>query len=217
MALDIGALQTGAADIGALQTTFVPTATISLSPSTGQQGAAIAVTITGTNTNFVGGSTAVSVSGTGLTVGTISVSSSTSLTISLSIASGATLGARTLTVTTGTEAPTATFTITAPGTIAARGNIDFDQIRATARLGNGSQIQMAGTGGYTQGHLLIYDANGNAIDGGGAGASIVSPPATHTSTGTPGQLAYDSSGNFYWCYATNAWARMGSGGFSNSF
>lgn len=47
----------------------------------------------------------------------------------------------------------------------ARGNIDYDQIRAAARRGDGSLIQM-GDGGYTPGNVLVYDANGNAVDGG---------------------------------------------------
>lgn len=71
----------------------------------------------------------------------------------------------------------------------ARGNIDFDQIRVSARSGNGSQ-------------LLTWNTP---------------PPALHTSTGITGQVAYDAFGNFYWCYSTNSWARMGPGGYSNSF
>lgn len=71
----------------------------------------------------------------------------------------------------------------------ARGDIDSDQIRASARTGNGSQ-------------LLTWTAPA---------------PALHTSTGVAGQVAYDSSGNLYWCYATNSWARIGPGGYSNSF
>jgi hypothetical protein len=70
----------------------------------------------------------------------------------------------------------------------ARGNIDFDQIRVAARTGNGLQ-------------LLTWSPT----------------PAIATSTGVTGQIAYDSSGNYYWCYATNHWARIGPGGYSNSF
>lgn len=80
-----------------------------------------------------------------------------------------------------------TGSIPAPAT--ARGNIDFDQIRVSARTGNGDQ-------------LLTYTNP---------------PPGASTSTGTPGQIAFDASGNWYWCYATNAWARIGPGGYSNSF
>lgn len=70
-----------------------------------------------------------------------------------------------------------------------RGNIDFDQIRTAARTGNGRQ-------------LLTWNLTG---------------PGTHTAPGAVGQTAYDASGNFYWCYAANLWARIGPGGYSNSF
>lgn len=70
-----------------------------------------------------------------------------------------------------------------------RGNIDFDQIRTAARTGDGSQ-------------LLTWNVIG---------------PGSHAAPGNPGQIAYDSSGNFYWCYATNSWARIGPAGYSNSF
>jgi hypothetical protein len=77
----------------------------------------------------------------------------------------------------------------APVPATARGNIDFDQLRVAARTGNGLQ-------------LLTWNLN---------------PPAVHSSTGVAGQIAYDSSGNFFWCYSTNAWARIGPGGYSSSF
>lgn len=46
---------------------------------------------------------------------------------------------------------------------------------------------------------------------------VAAVPATSSSSGTPGSMAYDSSGNLYWCYATNAWARVGPAGYSSSF
>ena len=69
------------------------------------------------------------------------------------------------------------------------GDIGYDQIRASDRTGNGTQ-------------LLVYTNP---------------PPGASSSAGTPGQIAFDASGNWYWCYATNAWARIGPGGYSNSF
>ena len=75
------------------------------------------------------------------------------------------------------------------GAASARGNIDYDQIRVAARTGNGTQ-------------LLTW---------------TFPAPVTFSAAGTPGQTAYDTSGNFYWCYATNAWAMIGPGGYSNSF
>jgi hypothetical protein len=66
-----------------------------------------------------------------------------------------------------------------------RGNLDYDQIKAAARQGDGSLIQMAGAGSKTPGNVLIYDANGNAIDGG--------PPSggSGTVTHTGGALTAD--------------------------
>lgn len=49
------------------------------------------------------------------------------------------------------------------------------------------------------------------------GASVASTPSKSSSSGTAGQISYDSLGNFYWCYATNSWARMGPNGFSMTF
>ncbi len=43
------------------------------------------------------------------------------------------------------------------------------------------------------------------------------PPAHYNSAGVPPQIAVDSAGNFYFCYALNKWAQIGSGGYSNSF
>lgn len=70
-----------------------------------------------------------------------------------------------------------------------RGDIDFDQLLVAARTGNGSQL-----------HTWTSPA-----------------PGGHGSVGSAGQVAYDSSGNLYWCYAANSWARIGPGGYSNSF
>lgn len=57
--------------------------------------------------------------------------------------------------------------------MAQRGNIDYEQIKSFQRQGNGNLIQMAGGGTKTNGHVLIYDANGNAIDGGSGPAASV--------------------------------------------
>lgn len=60
-----------------------------------------------------------------------------------------------------------------------RGNIDYNQVRLVARQGNGLKFQMYGGDqgspavGPTNGHVAIYDANGNVIDGGAAPASAI--------------------------------------------
>lgn len=70
-----------------------------------------------------------------------------------------------------------------------RGNIDYNQIRASARTGNGMQF-------------LTYSTP---------------YPAKHGDAGVAGQVAFDTAGNFYLCYAENSWARIGPTGYSNSF
>jgi hypothetical protein len=70
-----------------------------------------------------------------------------------------------------------------------RGNIAYDQIKASDRTGNGDQ-------------LMTWN---NPF------------PATPTSPGAAGQTAYDSSGNLYWCFAANTWARIGPGGYSTTW
>lgn len=74
-----------------------PTLT-AVSPSSGLQNNTVGVTLTGTN--FVNGSTTVTVSGSGVTVTNLVFNSATELTADFVIASGATPGARTVTVTT---------------------------------------------------------------------------------------------------------------------
>jgi hypothetical protein len=87
----------------------------SITPNNGTQGATIpTVTIVGSNTHF-GGTTTVSF-GSNITVGSVSVSDATHLTCNnVVINASAATGARTVTVTTGSEAPTGTFTVNAVG------------------------------------------------------------------------------------------------------
>lgn len=73
-----------------------------VSPGSGVQGTTVNVTLTGNNFVTGTGNTTVSVSGTGVTVNNVSASSATSATADFVIASGATVGARQVTVTTGT-------------------------------------------------------------------------------------------------------------------
>ena len=46
-----------------------------------------------------------------------------------------------------------------------KGNIEWSQIRSDNKQGTGELGQSA-TGAFTAGHVLVYDADGNAIDGG---------------------------------------------------
>ncbi len=90
----------------------VGAATISsITPSSGTQGATItSVAIVGANTHF-GGTTTVSF-GSNISVGSVSVTDATHLTCNnVVIDASAATGSRTVTVTTGSEAPTVAFTV----------------------------------------------------------------------------------------------------------
>ncbi len=99
-------------DIGAVEfatTTPAPTLT-SIAPTSGARGTSVPVTLTGTN---LAGATAVNVSGTGVTVGALTVTPTT-ITTTLTITYTATLGARTVSITTpGGTSNTVTFTVVA--------------------------------------------------------------------------------------------------------
>ena len=85
-----------------------------VNPVFGIQGAtSLSVAITGSGTNFVNGVSVASFSGSGITVVSTTVSGTTSATATVNIASGATPGARNVTVTTGAEVATgsALFTV----------------------------------------------------------------------------------------------------------
>lgn len=123
-----------------------------------------------------------------------------------------------------TTAFTCTAAWTGPGQIKAcgvtldqRGNIAYNQIREADREGAAHQFQMFGGGQTVPGHAAAYDGSGNVVDAGVVALGRITAPVTHTDPCTVGQIAIDGSGNWYWCYGTNLWARIGPGGYSNSF
>jgi hypothetical protein len=59
-----------------------------------------------------------------------------------------------------------------------RGNIDYDQVRTAARQGQGGMFQMFGGGTTASGHMAVYDAAGNLVDGGPPGGGGSSPLTT---------------------------------------
>jgi len=87
----------------------------SISPNSGQQGQAVNVTLSGSN--FVSGAT-VQVSGSGVTASSVSFVNSTTITAVFTVAGGATVGARSVTVTNpgpgGGASGSQTFTVTVP-------------------------------------------------------------------------------------------------------
>ncbi len=82
---------------------------------------------------------------------------------------------------------------------------------------NGGTVDMA-AGDILAGQIITakYDGTVYQVTVAG-GVDLTSFPGTFSSAGTPGQVAYDTVGNFYWCYLANQWARIGPAGWSNSF
>lgn len=83
-----------------------------IDPNSAQQGQSLDVAITGQFTHFAQGTTDV-VFGAGITVNRIAVADATHLTASVTIGPTAAVGARTVTVTSGTEVVTAGFSVAA--------------------------------------------------------------------------------------------------------
>jgi hypothetical protein len=134
---------------------------------------------------------------------TLAPTASSGLAVSLAVTAGpATLAGDVVTFTgsagtvtiQATQAGNGTYAPATPVsqsfTVAAsqRGNTAYDQIRTSDRTGNGPQ-------------LLTY---------------TIPAPASATSAGTPGQIAFDAAGNWYWCYAVNSWARIGPAGYGSA-
>jgi hypothetical protein len=87
------------------------TASSTVSPSSAHQGSSETIVITGTNTNF-GPTTAVNF-GADITTGTVSVNGPTSASVPIMIDNVAAIGQRNVTITTGSQVVTATFTVLA--------------------------------------------------------------------------------------------------------
>jgi large repetitive protein len=134
---------------------------------------------------------------------TLAPTASSGLAVSLAVTSGpATIVGDVVTFTGAAGTVTIQATQAGNGTYAAatpvsqsfavaasqRGNIAYDQIRTADRTGNGPQ-------------LLTY---------------TTPPPASATSAGTPGQVAFDAAGNWYFCYGVNQWGRIGPTGYGSA-
>ncbi len=99
-------LTTGS-EVATLENGFTVTAgtaiLLSVTPASGRQGQLnIPITIIGQNTHFAQGTSQVSF-GTGISVGSVAVTSETVLTVEISISPNATVGPRTVVVTTASE------------------------------------------------------------------------------------------------------------------
>jgi hypothetical protein len=187
----------------ATTTSVVPVATISsITPNNGTQGATInSVAIVGANTHFVNGTTTVSFGTTDITVSNVSVTSATALTCNIVISASAATGAKTVTVTTGSETPTGTFTINAVGaptisSITPNNGNQGATIPTVTIVGTNTHFDGTTTVSFgsnvTVGSVSLTDAthltcNNVVIDGTaatGARNVVVTTPGVETVTGT---------------------------------
>jgi methionine-rich copper-binding protein CopC len=95
----------------ALSGTGAITSTATLNPSSAHQGSSETIVITGTDTNF--GSTTTVNFGADITPGAVTVNGPTSASVPITIDDAAATGARTVTITTGSQVVNATFTVIA--------------------------------------------------------------------------------------------------------
>ncbi|MDX2151723.1 MAG: Ig-like domain-containing protein [Bryobacteraceae bacterium] len=137
-------------------------ATISLvAPATAQQGQTLNVAVTGQFTSFQQGSTTVSF-GTGVTVNSVTVNSPTSLTANVTVNPLATIGGRTLTVTTGSQIVTSNnFAVTAgPATLASINPASVPQAQASVN------VVITGTAtNFAQGQTQVFFGGDITVNG----------------------------------------------------
>jgi hypothetical protein len=154
--IDVGAIE--------LQVANPPAPTLaSISPNSGLRGASVPVTLTGTNLT---GTSAITVSGTGVTVSNLSVVSSTSVTATFAITSTATVGARTVSVSTpGGNSNNVTFTVTAPPAPT------LTAISPTSGLRGGAAVNVTLTGTNLTGATSISAGTGITV----STINVVSP------------------------------------------
>ena len=149
---------------------------LTLNPNFGAQGTNPTVSLTGAFTNFTAGQTTVSF-GSGISVGTLTVNGPTNASVPIQIGSGASLGGRTVTVTTGTQVVTATFSVTA-------GIPAITSITPNSGVPGASGLSVAISGNFTNWVNQTTVANfGPGISVGGAAAGAAGP-VTVSSTGT---------------------------------
>jgi len=138
-------------------------AQIVITPTSAHRGASETMVITGNGTSF--GSTT-TVTGTGITHGTITVNGPTSLSLPITIGTNATLGAGTVTVTTGSQVVTAPFTVLA-------GVPSVASISPNNIAGTQSGLSVTVTGNFTNWTTATTTANfgpGIKVGSGAAGA-----------------------------------------------
>ena len=162
------------------------TGSATLNPSSAHQGSAETITITGTGTTF-GPTTAVNF-GADITTGTVSVNGPTSASVPITIDNVAVIGPRTVTITTGSQVATATFTVVAGVPVVTV--ISPNMIQPT------QTESVAITGAFTNWASGTTTANfGPGIAVGGAAAGTFGPVTVNSATSLTANLVTSGASN----------------------
>ncbi len=164
-----------------------PTLT-SINPNSGVQGTNVLVTLTGTN--FAAGAS-VNVSGSGVTVSNVTVVNATQITATLGIASNATVGSRSVTVTsTGGTSNGVTFTVNAAAptltSINPNSGVQGTNVPVTLTGTNfaaGASVNVSGSGVTVSNVTVVSATQITATLGIASNATVGSDNVTVTSTG----------------------------------
>jgi len=165
-------------------TTYTASGTVS--PSSAHQGSSETIVITGTNTNF-GPTTTVNF-GADITTGTVSVNGPTSASVPITIDNAAATGQRNVTITTGSQVVTATFTVVAG--VPAVTVINPNAIQPT------QTESVTITGAFTNWASGTTTANfGPGIAVGGAAAGAFGPVTVNSTTSLTANLVTSGASN----------------------
>ena len=156
----------------------------SVSPISAHQGDSVSVSVTGGDTNFATGVTTADF-GSGITVNSVTVTSTTSATVSISIDPAATVGVRTVTMTTGSEIAIGT------GLFTVQTGVPHVVSIAPNTIGEGATETITITGSFTNFQAGVSQVvfSGDGISTGTVvvnSATSLQVPVTATSGATPG-------------------------------
>ena len=186
-------------------------ASVVLSPTSAHRGANQTLLITGTGTTF-GPTTTVAFS-TSITKGTITVNGPTTLSLPITVGNNANLGAGTVTITTGTQVETATFTVIAgvptvtaitPSNIAATqqnlsvivtGNFtNWTSATTTANFGPGIKVGSGAAGAF--GNVTVNSTTQLTANLNTSSAALGYRTVQIQTTGSPTQVLTVTNGMF---------------------
>jgi hypothetical protein len=155
------------------------TASATLSPTSAHQGSSETIVITGTSTNF-GPTTALNF-GADITTGTVSVNGPTSASVPITIDNLAATGQRNVTITTGSQVVTATFTVVA--------GVPTVTVIAPNTIQPAQSESVSITGAFTNWVSGTTKANfGPGIAVGGAAAGAFGPVTVNSATSLTANL-----------------------------